>query len=64
MKIQLLADYRGVLTGEVFYPAGEHDLDDKTAAALVAAGRAVLVDEPPAPEPAPPPARRGRKKAA
>ena len=64
MKIQLLADYRGVLTGEVFYPAGEHDLDDKTAAALVAAGRAVLVVAP-EPQPEPPPAvtRRGRKKA-
>ena len=63
MKINLLSDYRGVLTGEVFYSAGQHDLDDKTAAALIAAGRAVLVDEPPAPKPASPSARRGRKKA-
>ena len=41
MKITLLADYRGVLTNEVFYPAGEHDLPDGVAQALIKAGRAI-----------------------
>ena len=41
MKITLLTDYRGVLTNEVFYLAGEHDLPDGIAQALVDAGRAI-----------------------
>ena len=53
MKIKLLADYRGVLTGEQFYTAGEHDLEEGTASALVAAGRAEYIDAP-EPEPAAP----------
>lgn len=50
MLIILLADYRGVLTNERYYTAGQHDIDDDTAAALVAAGRAEYVT-PPEPEP-------------
>ena len=53
MKIHLYADYRGVLTGERFYAAGEHDLDEGAAIALVAAGRAEYIDAP-EPEPAAP----------
>lgn len=64
MKILLLADYRGVLTGERFYPAGEHDLDEAIASALIAAGRAVLVTSEPEPEPEPVKPTRRRKKAA
>ena len=54
MKITLLADYRGVLTNEVFYLAGEHDLPDRIAQALIKAGRAVAA-EPEVEEPAPKP---------
>lgn len=57
MKIKLLADYRGVLTAERFYTAGEHDFDENTAAALVAAGRAEYVEQP-EPEPEPEPAKK------
>lgn len=53
MRINLLNDYRGVLTGEQFYTAGEHDLEEGTASALVAAGRAEYIDVP-EPEPAAP----------
>ena len=42
MKVNLLADYRGVLTDERFYPAGVHDLPSDQAEALVNAGRAEL----------------------
>ena len=63
MKSTLLQDYRGVLTGERFYPAGQHDLDDATAAALIAAGRAVPVAPEPKPEPEPAKPARRRKKA-
>ena len=45
MKVNLLADYRGVLTDERFYPAGVHDLPDGQANAMVDAGRAELVVE-------------------
>lgn len=59
MKIKLLADYRGVLTGEEYYTAGTYavpgEMPEGHAAALVAAGRAV--EEQPA-EDAEPPARR------
>lgn len=51
MKVKLLADYRGVLTGEAFYAAGEHELSDDMAQALINGGRAELVK--PAPKPAP-----------
>ena len=46
MKIRLLADYRGVLTDEVFYPAGDYDalpgadMPERHARALLQAGRA------------------------
>jgi predicted flap endonuclease-1-like 5' DNA nuclease len=48
MKIKLLADYRGVLTGEQFFTAGEHDLPGGMAQALINEGRAELAerDEP------------------
>ena len=48
MKINLLADYRGYLTNEQYYTKGEHDLPASIAGALVAAGRAELI-EPDAP---------------
>lgn len=64
MKILLHADYRGVLTGERFYTAGEHEVADDIGAALINAGRASIVAEPePEPEPAPKRKRRTRKKA-
>jgi len=53
MKIELLADYRGVLTDERYYTAGEYTQDnmpESYARVLVAQGRAVLL--PPA-SPAP-----------
>lgn len=46
MKINLLADYRGILTNEVFYPAGVLDVDDAIAGRLVSGGRAEYVDAP------------------
>jgi hypothetical protein len=58
MKINLLVDYRGVLTGERFYTAGEYEigagvpLTEDQAKALIAAGRAVEVK----------PARRASRK--
>jgi hypothetical protein len=61
MKVHLDSDYRGDLTGEVFYPAGVYEVGEELptghADALVAAGRAVVVEEvkvdPPAPAPKP-----------
>ena len=44
MKINLLSDYQGVLTNEVFYLAGEHDVPDGVAQALIKAGRALSLD--------------------
>jgi len=45
MMINLLADYRGVLTEEYYYSAGPYavpgDMPEAHATALVAAGRAV-----------------------
>ena len=46
MKINLLADYRGVLTDELFYSAGVHDLPDAIASSLVDAGRAEPLIKP------------------
>ena len=54
MKIRLFSDYRGVLTNEVFYLAGEHVLPDGVAQALIKASRAVAV-EPEVEEPTPKP---------
>lgn len=45
MKVKLLADYRGVLTDEIFYKAGEHDLPADVGAALINAGRAVSLEK-------------------
>lgn len=55
MKIDLLADYRGTLTDERFFKAGVHDMDAKTAAALIHHGRAVglAVELPIAEQPEP-----------
>ena len=50
MRVKLLQDYRGVLTGEAFYAAGEHELSDDMAQALVNDGRAESLE--PAPKPA------------
>ena len=48
MKIRLLNDYRGQLTGEAFYRAGvleiDADIPEDYAQALIHAGRAVLVE--------------------
>lgn len=61
MKINLVADYRGHLTGERYYRAGVlevgKDIPEGDAAALVQAGRAVEIeavraDAPDAPAPA------------
>jgi len=40
MKIKLLVDYRGVLTEEQYFVAGEYDMPDKWAIGLIAEGRA------------------------
>ena len=61
MKINLLADYRGVLTNEQYYLAGEHDLPAAVAQALVDEGRAESLEKAPKPEPAKPAAKKGRK---
>ena len=65
MRIQLTADYRGVLTEERFYLAGDYEAGDVMppahAKALVDAGRAVAIeaDEPKEAEPVKV-AKRGR----
>jgi len=50
MKIELLADYRGVLTGELYYTAGVYGVPDNMpksyANALVEEGRAVICKLP------------------
>lgn len=64
MKIKLLVDYRGELTDEAFYPAGEYGDGDIPAGhmrGLVAAGRAEEVTET-TPEPVTPEKpKRGQK---
>ena len=62
MKINLLADYRGILTNEQYYLAGEHDLPAGIAQALVDEGRAESLEKAPEPEPAKSAAKRGAKK--
>ena len=42
MKIVLHNDYRGVLTGEIFYPAGMRDMPKEHGEKLIAHGRADL----------------------
>ena len=65
MLVQFLVDFRGKLTREQFYLAGEQaEFDAGTAQALISEGRATAVSPAPAPAPetAPPaPAKRGRK---
>lgn len=67
MKIQLGQDYRGHLTGEVYYRAGVYEagvnMHPAHAAALVQSGRAVEVEDVEAaePEPTPAPRRKARK---
>ena len=55
MKITLLADYRGVLSGEEYYTAGIYSVPDDmpqgVADALVAAGRATADKPKPRPKP-------------
>jgi hypothetical protein len=62
MKIQLFHDYRGVLTGERYYVAGEYSIPgtmlEMDAKALVAGGHAEYVDEP---EPVQPTPKRGKR---
>jgi hypothetical protein len=60
--IRFLTDYRGVLTGEAFYRAGDV-ADLPTNDQLVKAGRAVHVESEPTPEPAPVKRTRTRTKA-
>ena len=51
MRIKLLADYRGVLTDERFYTAGEYaipgDMPEAQAQALIAAQRAEEIEKAP-----------------
>ena len=62
MRVQFLVDFRGKLTGEIFYRVGETaEFSPATAQALIDEGRAVLVPEP-TPEIAPvQPAKMVRK---
>jgi hypothetical protein len=66
MRVEITADYRGVLTNEVYYPAGVYELPGGIAAALITAGRAVALPDPepeakPKPEPKTTMTKRGRK---
>jgi hypothetical protein len=54
MRVQFLVDFRGKLTREQFYLAGEQaEFDAGTAQALVSEGRAAAVSPTPAPDVAP-----------
>jgi len=57
VRIAVTADYRGVLTGERFYIAGEYVVGDAMplshATALLDANRATLIEADTEPEPAP-----------
>ena len=48
MRLRLTADYRGVLTDEAYYRAGEYtagqDMPTTHAKALISAGRAVVTE--------------------
>ncbi len=62
MRVQFLVDFRGKLTGEIFYRAGETaEFAPATAQALIDEGRAVLVPEP-TPEIAPVQSARPKRK--
>jgi hypothetical protein len=48
MRIKFITDYRGVLTGERYYQAGEMgDFESPAAARLVNAGRAEYAEDQP-----------------
>jgi hypothetical protein len=74
MKMKLLSSYRGVLTAEIYYEAGDYevgaDMPLPYAERLVEAKRAEWIEEPkpePEPEPKPEPKakpKRSRKKKA
>lgn len=53
MRILLIADYRGVLTGETYYKAGEYEtgaaMPLSHAQALVVGNRADLIEADPEP---------------
>jgi hypothetical protein len=55
MRINLLGDYRGVLTDEEYYTAGQYEtpgmMPDAHAKNLLGAGRAVALDAPEVAEP-------------
>ena len=62
MRVQFLVDFRGKLTGEIFYQAGETaEFAPAAAQALIDEGRAVLVPEP-TPEIAPAAAKQPKRK--
>lgn len=50
-KVKFLMDYRGVLTGERYFVAGdEAELEDSSAAALELRGYVEIVGQEPAPK--------------
>lgn len=59
MVVNLLRDYRGVLTGETYYTAGKYsipgDMPEGHANALISAGHAVEVEVNPPVSPKPEP---------
>ena len=66
MKVRLTADYRGVLSDEAYYTAGDYvagvDMTPAHAQALVEAGRAELLEADLIEQPAPVKVvKRGRK---
>ena len=67
MKLKFLNDFRGRETGEQFFKAGEvGEFDEPQARALLAGGRAILVDIQPVAvadeKHAELPAKKGRRK--
>ncbi len=58
-KVKFKQDYRGVLTGELFYPEGaEAELPDGQADGLVKEGRVEFVKEKPVQKPKPAPKKK------
>lgn len=65
MKVRFVVDYRGVLTGEQWFQAGqEAEIADLQAEQLIADGRAEAVKPAPKPEPKqePEPPKRSTRK--
>jgi len=63
MNVRFLVDFRGKLTREHFYRAGEEaEFEDAVAEALVSQGWAehVAPPAPPEPPPAPKPTKKGK----